>query len=428
MNYIMNFDLNIENYNANELEEIFDLPTNYNQTTLDSKSITLKNNIINDTDITENTRRETIQFIDNAKYLLQQNFVSPRNNKLMESIYHLDTSLKESTVIDAGETNIIKKEQTPYVNSLPDKYYPGIFNPLKKRTITNNLNIDTRFRNNYYSTQSSNFLVDLPMKFSNVLSLNLSAFELPSTFYVFSKQLGNNFFWITASTDDGEKTEKGKIEIPDGNFTPPDLIDYINAFIATDESFQSFELLRNIIFTLNIGGVEENSGSGQTIVGIIDLYEGPPFHYELNFQFNKDGNPDYGTQLPLKLGWILGFRQGAYQGSLDYVSEAIVDSSGSKYFYLVIDDFNNSVNNGFFSAFNSSILNKNILARISIQGNPYNNIIQTKSDITSTPRQYFGPVDILKLQIQLLDEYGRIVHLNNIDYSFCLNMECVYDL
>ena len=69
----MNFDLNIENYNAHELEEIFDLPNNYNQFSLDNKSITLKNNIINDNDITENTRRETIQFIDNAKYILNQN-------------------------------------------------------------------------------------------------------------------------------------------------------------------------------------------------------------------------------------------------------------------------------------------------------------------------------------------------------------------
>jgi hypothetical protein len=44
------------------------------------------------------------------------------------------------------------------------------------------------------------------------------------------------------------------------------------------------------------------------------------------------------------------------------------------------------------------------------------------------PRKYFGPVNIQKLQIQLLDEYGRIINLNNMDYSICLTMETIYDL
>ena len=43
-------------------------------------------------------------------------------------------------------------------------------------------------------------------------------------------------------------------------------------------------------------------------------------------------------------------------------------------------------------------------------------------------RQYFGPVDIQKLQIQLLDEYGRILDLNNMDYSFCLTFQTIYNL
>jgi len=27
-----------------------------------------------------------------------------------------------------------------------------------------------------------------------------------------------------------------------------------------------------------------------------------------------------------------------------------------------------------------------------------------------------------------LDEYGRIIDLNNMDYSFCLTMETIYEL
>jgi hypothetical protein len=94
----------------------------------------------------------------------------------------------------------------------------------------------------------------------------------------------------------------------------------------------------------------------------------------------------------------------------------------------VVDDFNNNVNDGFYGAFTSSILNKNILARISLQSGVFNFLSQNNLNLITTPRQYFGPVDIQKLQIQLLDEYGRILNLNNMDYSFCLSFQTVYDL
>jgi S1-C subfamily serine protease len=75
---------------------------------------------------------------------------------------------------------------------------------------------------------------------------------------------------------------------------------------------------------------------------------------------------------------------------------------------------------------NSSILNKNILARISIQGSVYSIMSDSSLILKSLPRQYFGPIDIQKLQIQLLDEYGRVLDLNNMDFSFALKLECLY--
>jgi len=93
----------------------------------------------------------------------------------------------------------------------------------------------------------------------------------------------------------------------------------------------------------------------------------------------------------------------------------------------VVDDHNNNVNNGFYSAFNSSILNNNILARISTQPAAFGSTNQNNLSLITTPRQYFGPVDIQKLNIQLLDEYGRIIELNNMDYSFCLTFICAYE-
>ena len=110
------------------------------------------------------------------------------------------------------------------------------------------------------------------------------------------------------------------------------------------------------------------------------------------------------------------------------IAPAILDLNGTKYLILVIDDYNNSVNDGFYGAFTSSILNKNILARISLQGSVFNYLSKDNFNLITTPRQYFGPVDIQKLQVQLLDEYGRVLDLNNMDYSFCITFQTIYDL
>ena len=87
----------------------------------------------------------------------------------------------------------------PYLTSFPSEFFPGVINPIKKRTIRKNLNIDSRFRDNYYTSASSNFNVSLPLNIDNVLQMQLNAIELPTTYYAVSKQYGNNFFNITVA-------------------------------------------------------------------------------------------------------------------------------------------------------------------------------------------------------------------------------------
>jgi hypothetical protein len=179
-----------------------------------------------------------------------------------------------------------------------------------------------------------------------------------------------------------------------------------------------------VSFIINL--TDTDTGTAQTMVG--PNGSGVVTNIELDFQKDRVGNEDRGTPLPLKFGWFLGFRNGLYVGNVNYVSEGIVNTTGPRYLYLVVDDFNNNVNNNFYSAFNSSILNKNILARISIQTSTFNILEQNNLSIISNPRDYFGPVNLNAMNIQLLDEYGRIVDLNNMDFSFCLTLVTVYDL
>ena len=43
-------------------------------------------------------------------------------------------------------------------------------------------------------------------------------------------------------------------------------------------------------------------------------------------------------------------------------------------------------------------------------------------------RSYFGPVNIKKLHIQIMDEFGRVIDLNNNDFSFSLQIQQLYDM
>jgi len=304
-----------------------------------------------------------------------------------------------------------------YLPTHPSEYFPGWINPVKKRNRNIVLNIDTRFRESYYVTQSSNFHINLPMKINSVVTMELSAIEFPPTaFYSVSKMLGNNFFWLRAGSEAASDLEETAIIIPDGNFIAPDAVDLINTFLQT---LTTTTYLQYIYFSVN-ENASATSGSSQLIVAINTSYPfAIPFNFIIDLQADINGAPDYSTPLPLKLGWKLGFRNGIYVNNSAYVSEGVLNLAGASYLYLAIDDYNNA-NNTFFSAFNESLLNKNILARVAVQSSVSAAVTFSNIGLITTPREYYGPVNIEKMQIQMLDEYGRIINLNNMDFSFCL--------
>jgi hypothetical protein len=427
----MNFDLNIGNYSKEELEEILELPINYDENIIQMKETKLRHNIMGDISIPSQIKAKTLSFIANVKNMLVLN-INKKNTdsntnfgtkmeslaKSYNNIYNLNKGLTKSDTIDSGSTYIIKQPPTPYGQSSPSEFYQGTLNPLNKRILRQNINIDTRFRENYYISQSSNFHLDLPIRLTQVVSLQLSALEIPSTFYAISKVFGNNFFVISLPASSG--TNPLIVTIPDGNYSYLALQDYINNFLSTSVGYTSIQFLVDV----NTPGGTGSGGSGKMIVGSTS----GAVEFSLNFQTDRYGNDDKQTPLPLKLGWLMGFREGYYENNFTYVSEGLTDLLGPRYIYLAVNDYNNNVSDGFYGAFTSSILNKNILARITLQGSVFNMIAQNNLLLVTTSRQYFGPVDIQKMQIQLLDEYGRILDMNNMDYSFCLSFQTVYDL
>lgn len=409
----MSFDLNIDNYTRDELVQMFDLPSNFDKNIFEMKEAKLRDSIVNNSEINKETQMKTLNFLIKAKNVILST-IREESHSLQEqigSIYNTTNELKSSK-LEKSEHVLQDRPVKPYVTSSPKEFVTGILNPIKKTTVKKNLNIDSRFRDNYFGSSSTNYTFKLPTNFNNVLRMELAAIELPTTYYVVSKQYGNNFFSITVNSS------KTVINIPDGNYTPTTIMNAINNQLSLAEyPFNQVNFVANLT---------DGTGSGQTMVGFKVLTGNTVL--ELNFQADRYGVEDHNTPLPLKFGWLLGFRNGIYVNNLTYVSEGVIDMTGPRYVFLVVDDYNNNVNNNFYSAFNSSVLNKNILARISIQSNTFNVVEQYGLNISTTPREYFGPVNITGMTIQLLDEYGRILYLNNMDFSFCLNLTSVYDL
>jgi hypothetical protein len=373
----------------------------------------------NNIGVNEETKNKTLFFLAEAKKILLEDIhvkVQEKVEDFFESIY----DLKSTDIENKDEHMVQVRKNRPYLSSYPSEFFPGVINPIKRRINKQNLNIDTRFRDNYYGSPSSNFNVSLPLVINNVLTMQLAAIELPTTFYNISKQSGNNFFTLTV---DGNAQV---VTIPNGNYTYTGIVNLLNTTMTNiaNNNMPTLDYFRYIVFGININN---NNGSGEMFVGV-DNTVPTPLTFSLNFQANRFGEYDSSTPLPLKLGWTFGFRNGLYENNISYVSEGIVDLLGPRYLYLVVDDYNNNVNNSFYSAFNSSILNKNILARVSLKANTYNIYNENNLSIVTTPRQYFGPVKIQNLNIQLLDEYGRVIDLNNMDYSFSLTFQTVYDL
>jgi hypothetical protein len=436
-----NLDLDITNYSIKDLEAFFKLnkKNKYTEGDIELREYEIREQLLKSGHINKRFKKDLIDFLKQAKNLIIQ-VKCDTSNKAPTSIpknYRLDpldTPLLNQVPPRTDE--LIVKPDTQYINVLSDEFYPGNMNPLKTRIITKCLNIDTRFRDEFYKTKSSDFTFNLPMKFNKVVSMQLSSLELPVTFYGISTSLGNNFLYLQVNynyLDPNNNTPTDDIIvifIPDGNYNTNDLISTINTQLSptnTDNTLQN----PNSVFSyiqLSMDLTINGSGSGRvsfqtttnTILNINNII--------LDFTKNADGDSD---NLPLntKLGWNLGFQRPLYTGSLMYTGETVIEPSLTRYLYLVVDDFvNTSVNNHFISVFSKSILSPNILARIAIQGSYFSIIMQNDFKVISEPRKYFGPVDIQKLKIQLIDEYGRILDMNNADFSFCITLKMLYDL
>ena len=91
----------------------------------------------------------------------------------------------------------------------------GQINPLNIKTKISLLNIDSRFRNNYFGTNASNYSFELPVIQNKVISLKVLSVNIPLTYYSISQNLNNNTFLIYSNNG---TYQSWLVTLPDGNY------------------------------------------------------------------------------------------------------------------------------------------------------------------------------------------------------------------
>ena len=376
----------------------------------------------------------------------------------------------------------------------------GQINPNLKNITTRIINIDSQYRENIIPynddpdgpTSPTNFTLDLSDPIRKAISINVTAYQIPYSWYLIDgSNRGNNQFYITNNTTSVSTT----ISISSGNYTNSELLDAINTSIDNVG-------ITNIDFSYN-------TVNGKTSIINSDVSNS----YTITFydSSNKLTNSNF-SKINNNLGWILGFRgntsisqSDSLYGEMIYtlpssggkvISESIVNTFGSKYFLLVLDDFQqNHLNQGLIgitptqtnvdipSYWNADLAisslecqtqpssskkiptyiqnaprrltqaqlytlnsatqnrsqttrnrltspnNSSVLALIPLKGTnqlQFGNMLIDDFNLRETERVYFGPVDLERFRVRLVDDQGYTVNLNGNNWSFTMNATCLY--
>jgi len=427
MDKLDSLDLNIEKYSTYELREMLGLIDSFDLMLIENQIEKIKDAVINKSKCSLSKKSEIITFLTNSKEKILNENMNPiikkpdatyahQSNYMVPNTPESVSLIQNPNYVSAGEAKINEGRGS-------GDFEPGYINPINVKTYKKIINIDSRFRKEYYKTKSSDFAIDLPDNFKNVVSITFEKYQVPIT--VWAVNSCNHCFKIQKKNT--STPEIYTVDISNGNYYT-EFISAVNPFfdisdnlisIAINKSLSNLSLSNDLSFNINpISGRSNFTNVGSD-------------NYLISFTSDCSGNNDFNsTPLPMKLGWMLGFRLGQYyiEAGKNLESEGIADFVYPKYIYLSINDFNNSGSNEYAAILSESILSNNIVGRINYgyemidQG-----IYNIAEGILGTSRYYYGPVNLKKLHIQLLDEYGEIIDLNNMDWSCTLTLTMLYD-
>jgi len=291
-----------------------------------------------------------------------------------------------------------------------------------KETKVKYINIDSRFRDEYNYSNLANYYFTLPERINDVKTVSVCNIELPLSLFNVSADLGNNYFRVVTTGSDKV------VDVSNGFYQLSPF--YVNNPLET--GINSALVNKNVNLTIDFSN---NYNNGTTTV---NTYNG--FYTQITNTTTNPISVDFAVSstgtfdkynLKAKMGWLLGFHDLSYTipangGTI--CSDSFVNLHSPRYLYLVLDEFSRGNQSSFISPLPSSLINKNILARISIDykkfdygdivvGNQFNGVL------LSDCRSYTGKTDLQKLNVQIVNEWGIPVNLNGLDFSFTIVVE-----
>jgi hypothetical protein len=387
------FDYDISNYTVPEMLSILGL------TDSTASTETTSENIINDTnaliDKYTNTNPKMAQFFqdmqdallgfieavdhgDETEYKpLEKQTTEWYENEVLPQTHNpvqKDKITERSKQVDIYDNSHLpmNRDQLGINNTYSVPVAQDTLNPNLKNTTQRFINLDSRFRQSEGGIEaiSTDYTLDLSDPLTNVLSLQLYSIQIPVTWYAINRQYGNQCFWIT------NHGQVFPITMPEGNFGPESFTTILNNVILynsptpviTNAShyFSPPEGNTNlpVIYypyngkiSINLDGYTDPSGNIIDGLDSLQSFDSGMSPYFTFFDFTGELYCTSKTCVPQNLcftntlGWLMGFRLPIVpilqNGNFP---PAVLDLTGSKYFILVLDDFNqNHINNGLIS-------------------------------------------------------------------------------
>jgi len=301
----------------------------------------------------------------------------------------------------------------------------GRLNEIDRPIISKIVHLNTKFRDNYYNTSSSDYFYKFPIEIKKVISVRIHSIDIPNTSYVFCSKKGSNIFKIITykrrivkgyrlSDTIDIKKQIHQITIPEGNYSAALLMEHLNTNYFYQKKNNKSEL-RYLKFYIQ----------NNTLQSQFQLMDDTPKDYKYDIMFVTG----HTISLVYTMGWVLGFRMANYTNITNTLkSEGLFDAGGNRYIYLSLNDFNVTCNNNNLVATTLGLKDKNILGKIFLTDGKFHvNITDDSNKYNLKKRTFNGPVNIDRIHLKLYDEYGNIVYLNNMDFSIALEFEILYE-
>jgi hypothetical protein len=434
-----NFDLDVNNYTMEDLLSFFKLENTFSIEDLFKKEEDLAIEIlsVNNKKYDSKYKFDIINFIKSAKEILKS--------------YHDELqSVKE---IEKNVQRFVNKDKDPRVGKIINPFgaHQALENSIIPKDSINGYNYDvttsiyvfnTAARNDYFNTLPSSCTFDLPIKWKDVISISLSSASIPNVMYAFNDEGGTNQIYIE---EDGTGLS-GLVTLPEGNYTaydipipqiiplteasfPEALAKAINTKLGSGNRFKVSISLSNRKTTIS-----NTTNTFRMNLLMRDTDRCSPFSSTIFIDYGPDYVPDK-TKVPLysylqTMGFLMGYRELEYIGKSSYISESIFTNVYSTYLFFVLEDYTGSKTSsntyGMLGA--GGVLDNNILAIIPLNSGLFATTFDNNSNFIFKKRDYFGPVDLSRITIRLVNQRGNPVNLHDTDWNFSLQVKTIYNL